>query len=352
MPSFTTAELAARVDARLEGDPDRRLDGVAPLGEAGPTHLAFYTPGGSREGLSTTRAGGLLVGDDVEIVLDGTTLLHVDDPRLAFAELVSLFHDEPAPDPGVHPTAVLGRGVRLGDGVGIGPYVVIEAGAIVGSGSRLGASSFVGEGARLGDDCRIGRSVSILRGAALGDRVVVQDGTRIATDGFGYAPTRKGARKIPQVGGCVIGDDVEIGANCTIDRGALGDTRIGARSKLDNLVHVGHNVDVGEDCMIVAQVGIAGSTTIEAGAALAGQAGIAGHLTVGAGARIAAQAGVIGDVPAGATYGGYPARPHKSWLRASAATLRLPAVLRRLAALERAVGVESDGRHDEGEEDR
>ncbi|HKK07612.1 MAG TPA: UDP-3-O-(3-hydroxymyristoyl)glucosamine N-acyltransferase, partial [Gemmatimonadota bacterium] len=164
--------------------------------------------------------------------------------------------------------------------------------------------------------------------------VRVHAGARLGTDGYGYGREDERAVKIPQVGLCVIGDDVEIGANSTVDRGALGDTVIGAGTKLDNLVHVGHNVRIGRHCMIVAQVGVAGSTEIGDGVQMAGQAGIAGHLTIGDGARIAAQAGVIGDVPAGETYSGYPARPHSEAMRASAALFRLPELVRRFRRLE------------------
>ncbi len=173
--------------------------------------------------------------------------------------------------------------------------------------------------------------------------MILHPGARVGTDGFGYALGPSGAEKVPQVGGCIIGDDVEVGANSTIDRGSLGHTVVGDRTKIDNLVHIGHNVEVGSDCMIVAQVGIAGSVKIGDGAALAGQVGVAGHLEIGAGAKIGAQAGVIGDVPAGATYSGYPARPHREALRASAALFRLPRILQKLLALERQLHSAADG---------
>lgn len=335
MLTFTVSELAERVGARVEGDPSRRVTGVAPLATAGPEDLAFFVRRAHRARLAETKAGALLASETLEVELAGTTLLRVEDPELAFAQLLPVFFPEPASVPGVHPTAVLGRGVRLGADVSIGAHSVVEPDARIGARTVLGASSLIGRGALIGEDCRLGHGTSILRDVELGDRVIVHVGSRIGTDGFGYAAGPEGARKIPQVGGCSIGDDVEIGANCTVDRGALGDTTIGPRTKLDNLVHIGHNVEIGPDCMIVAQVGVAGSVTIEQGAALAGQAGIAGHLTIGAGAQIAAQSGVIGDVPAGATFGGYPARSHRLWMRASATMLKLPALVRRLSDVER-----------------
>lgn len=324
---------------------------MAPLDRAGPQHLAFFARGALRSQVESTQAGAVLVPTAFDLELPGTSLLRVEDPQLAFARALQLFHPDPVVAAGIHPTAIVGPRVQLGDSVTLGAYVVIEDGARIGRGSRIGPSTFVGRGARIGADCRIATGVSILHEVELGDRVAVQPGARIGTEGFGYAATDQGAEKIPQVGGCRLGDDVEVGANCTIDRGALGDTSVGARSKLDNLVHIAHNVTIGEDCMIVAQVGIAGSVALGDGVQLAGQVGIAGHLTIGAGARIAAQSGVMRDVPAGSTQGGYPAQPQTRWMRMNAAAMRLPGVLRRLAALERASGIavdDSSARPEEG----
>lgn len=349
MPSFTAGELAERVGARLEGDPGRRIEGVAPVASARPSDLTFLVDSGDRRnGLGTP--GAVLLEEDVSPGIEDATLLRVASPQLAFAELLPLFHPEGRPPEGVHPSAVVAADAVLGDEVSVGPLAVIEGGVHIGDGTTIGALAYVARGATIGSECRVADTVSVLGGARLGDRVRVHSGTRIGTDGYGFAPSSEGARRIPQVGACVIGDDVEIGANCTIDRGALADTTIGARTKIDNLVHIAHNVTVGEDCMIVAQVGIAGSSRVARGAQLGGQAGISGHLTVGAGARIGAQAGVISDVPAGAMYSGYPARPHQTSLRGSAALLKLPAALRRLGRLERHLGLSGDEAEDGGKE--
>jgi UDP-3-O-[3-hydroxymyristoyl] glucosamine N-acyltransferase len=218
--------------------------------------------------------------------------------------------------------------------VWIGPYVTIGEHCTIGDRTQIGAHTHIDSDVRIGQDCRVGPGCTILHDTVVGDRVRLYTGVRLGVDGFGYTPGAEGLTRIPQVGRCLIGDDVEIGANSTVDRGALGDTVIGRGTKVDNLVHVAHNVKIGEHCIIVAQVGIAGSTSIEDRAQLGGQVGIAGHLTVGAGSRIAAQAGVIGDVPAGGVYSGYPARPHRQALRATAGAFRLPEILRRLARLE------------------
>ena len=197
----------------------------------------------------------------------------------------------------------------------------------------IGAHSVVGEMATIGDGARLWPGVTIYPRASIGSRVIIHAGARIGSDGFGYVFRDGAHNKIPHVGRCVIGDDVEIGANTTIDRGSIDDTVIGRGTKIDNLVHIGHNVRIGEKCLIMAQVGVAGSVTIGDGAILAGQAGISGHLSIGAGARVAAQAGVFGDIPAGETWSGYPARPHRESLRASAALFKLAGMMRRLEKL-------------------
>ena len=315
---------------------------------AGEGDLTFVVDERYARILAETSPGAALVPEALDLPAVDTALIRVPNPQAAFGRLVRLFHPEPEPRTGIAPTAVVEPGARLGEDVALGPYAVVESGAEVGAETRIGSHSVVGGGARLGEGCVIESSCSILGPVRMGDRVRVLSGARLGTEGFGYAEEREEAVHIPQVGHVRIGDDVEIGANVTVDRGALADTVIGARTKIDNLVHVGHNVRIGEDCMIVAQVGIAGSSEIGRGVQLAGQAGIAGHLSIGDGARVAAQAGVIGDVPAGATYSGYPARPHAEAMRASAALFRLPDTLRRLRELEARLE-DADGRGDGGQ---
>jgi UDP-3-O-[3-hydroxymyristoyl] glucosamine N-acyltransferase len=343
MPPYTVAELAERVAGSVEGDAERTLTGVAPIAEAGPAHLSFIQSDQYRRLLDAARPGAVLAPPGMEITRPDVTVIRVPDPQVAFGRLVELFKPPPPPPVGIAESASIGRGARLGADVTIGPYAQIRDGARIGDGCHIGAYTVVGESARIGRGCRIAHGCSVLHDVQLGDRVVLHPGVRVGTDGFGYAEGPSGAEKVPQVGGCVIGDDVEIGANSTIDRGSLGDTVVGDRTKIDNLVHIGHNVEVGSDCMIVAQVGIAGSVKIGDGAALAGQVGVAGHLEIGPGARIGAQAGVIGDVPPGAVYSGYPARPHREALRASAALFRLPRLVQKLQALERAMNARANG---------
>ena len=312
---------------------------MAPVEEAAEEDLTFVVDEHYARVLRESEAGAALVPRELELPELATTLIRVPNPQAAFGRLVRLFRPEPEPREGIAPTAVVETGARLGEDVALGPYAVVESGAEVGRATRIGSHTVVGQGARIGEACVIESSCSILGPVRMGDRVRVLSGSRLGTEGFGYAEETEGAVHIPQVGFTRIADDVEIGANVTVDRGALGDTVIGARTKIDNLVHVGHNVRVGRGCMIVAQVGLAGSARVGDGVEIGGQAGISGHLEIGAGARIAAQAGVIGDVPAGEEYSGYPARPHRQALRASAAQLRLPELLETVRRLRERIEV-------------
>jgi UDP-3-O-[3-hydroxymyristoyl] glucosamine N-acyltransferase len=258
----------------------------------------------------------------------------------ALAAILPLLYEEPVRPVGVDETASVAPDVQLGADVYVGPYAVIASGAEIGDRAHVGPHCVLGAGVRLGEAATLHAHVTLYRGVEIGPRSIVHAGCRIGVDGFGYAPGEDGLRKVPQVGGCRIGADVEIGANTTIDRGSIGVTEIGDGVKIDNLVHIAHNVTVGPHSVIVAQVGIAGSSVIGRGVTLAGQAGIPGHVEIGDGATIAAQAGVFGDVPAGATYGGYPARAHKESLRSQAALGRVPDLVKRVRELERRLGGE------------
>jgi UDP-3-O-[3-hydroxymyristoyl] glucosamine N-acyltransferase len=254
----------------------------------------------------------------------------VPEPHEALLRVLPALYAEPNVEPGVHPTAVLGRGVRLGERTSVGQYAVLESEVTIGDGVAIGPHCHVGRGVEIGSGSELLHGVTLYPGARIGRRVRLHAGVRIASDGFGYVYRDGVHEKIPHVGRAIVEDDVEIGANSTIDRGSIDDTVIGAGTRIDNLVHVAHNVRIGRLCLIMAQVGIAGSARIEDGCVVAGQVGVSGHHTIGAGARIAAQAGVFGDVPPGETWSGYPARPHQEALRAQAALFKLPGLLRRI----------------------
>ena len=320
------------------GDAQTLIRGVAPLDSAGPGELAFVANARYLPYLQGTRAGAVLLPRSLAEKAPGhLTTVVVEDAHVAlYRVLPALYPAAPEPE-GVHPTAVIDATAELGAGVSVGPYAVVGAGCTVGERTRIGPHVVVGTGSRLGSDCLLHPHVSIYPGVVLGDRCVVHSGARLGREGFGFVWADGGHRKVPQVGGCVLGDDVEVGGNATIDRGSIGDTVVGSGTKLDCQVHLGHNVRVGQHVMMAAQVGVAGSTVIGDGVVAGGQAGIGGHLAIGARARIGAQAGVTGDVPAGETYSGYPARPHPEAMRALGALFRLPDLLRRVRELEKSV---------------
>ena len=334
-PRLLTAEAIAQlVGGELRGDGDVRLSAVAPLDRAGATDLTFLATARYAPLFSRTRAGAALMSPELaEEQGDVPARIIVARPHEAMLRVLPELYVSPRRLPGVHASAVIGRGTRLGTEVSIGAHAVIGPNVVIGDRVTIDAGCVIGEGADIGDDSQFFPSVTLYSRARVGRRVIVHSGARIGSDGFGYVFHDGAHQKIPHVGRCVIGDDVEIGANTTIDRGSIDDTVIGPGTKIDNLVHIGHNVRIGALCLIMAQVGIAGSTYVEDGAILAGQVGLAGHLTVGKGARLGAQAGVFGDVPAGETWSGYPARPHKEALRAHAALFRLSGLMKTLERL-------------------
>jgi UDP-3-O-[3-hydroxymyristoyl] glucosamine N-acyltransferase len=330
------SQIAQLVSAELVGGADPELTGVAPLDRAGPDDLTFLAHPRYLGYVASSGAAVILVARSLrDRIAADRPLLVVDDVHRALARILpELYPPDPTPS-GIHPTAIVGRGVDIGDGVSVGAYVVLGDGARLGPGAVIGPHCVLGVGVDVGAAARLHAHVTLYSGVRVGDRSVLHSGVRIGVDGFGYAFENGAHRKVPQVGRCVIGNDVEIGANTTIDRGSVGSTEIGDGVKIDNLVHIAHNVRIGDHCVIVAQVGVAGSTTIGRFVTLAGQAGIPGHISIGDGATIAAQAGVFGDVPAGATYSGYPARPHRESLRAQAGLARLSGLVKRVAELER-----------------
>jgi UDP-3-O-[3-hydroxymyristoyl] glucosamine N-acyltransferase len=331
---LTAGAIAEVVGGKLVGDGSVVVTGVAPLDRASPSDLSFLGAAKYASLFASSRAGVVLVLPQLAEA-PGTTPARVivDRPQEALLTLLPRFHRVAAPVPGVHPTAVLGTSARVGAGVSIGPYAVIGDGVEIGNGTVIGPHCVLGAGVRLGEQCQLVASVTVYSGSRIGNRVTLHAGVRIGSDGFGYVQRDGQHVKIPHVGRCLIEDDVEVGANTTIDRGSIDDTVIGAGTKIDNLVQIGHNVRIGKGCLIMGQAGIAGSVRVEDGCMILGQVGIAGHHTIGKGARVAAQAGVFGDIPAGETWSGYPARPHKEALRAQAALFKLPSLLRRIERL-------------------
>jgi UDP-3-O-[3-hydroxymyristoyl] glucosamine N-acyltransferase len=339
---YTLGHLAAAIGATLEGDAGQTVRGVAPLETAGPDDVSFLTGGRYRRQADESRAGAIVAGPDVEGL--ACAVLRVASPETALITLLRLFHPEPDVPPGIHSLAFVAEGATVDASASVGPFAVIEAGARIGARTRVGALTFVGAGAIVGEDSTLHPGVTVWGRVRIGRRVIVHPGAVLGADGFGYMFDGAGHRKIPQVGGVEIEDDVEIGANTTVDRGTMGDTVIGHGSKLDNLVQVGHNCRVGADVILVAQVGISGSCRIGPRAMLGGQVGLADHGTVGEGAMVAAQSGIPSDVPAGGLWGGSPVRPMSEMRRIWAAEGMLPDLVRKVRALEKRVRELEEGR--------
>lgn len=340
--ALTAGAVAREVGGELRGNPDHVVSSIAPLDRAGPEDVAFLALARYTGLAATTRAGVLLVSTELaDVPSTASARIVVERPHEAVLGLLPRFYRTPATAPGVHPSAVVGAGAVLGRGVSIGANVVLGDGVTLDDDVVIEANVTVGAGVTIGAGSRIFANASLYPGVQLGQRVFIHGGVRLGSDGFGYVFREGTHQKIPHVGRCIIGDDVEIGANTTVDRGSIDDTVIGAGTKIDNLVQIGHNVRIGRLCLIMSQVGISGSADIEDGVIIAGQAGLAGHIVVGAGARIGGQSGVFGDVPAGQTWSGYPARPHRDSLRAQAAVHKLPSLLRRL---ERLLGPDAEER--------
>ncbi len=309
---------AARASVQGTSGP---LTGVAPLQTAGPHQVSFLDNRKYIDMLAGTKAGAVIVHPDfVARVPEGTAALVTPEPYPAWARVAALFHPKPPVVPGVHPSAVIDPSASVDPTAEVGPLAVVSAGVTIGARSIIGSGTVLAPNVRVGADCRIGALVSLTH-TLVGDRVTILPGARLGQEGFGFATTPTGFLTVPQLGRVIVGDDVEIGANTTIDRGSAQDTVIGAGTRIDNLVQIGHNVHTGRCCVIVGMAGVSGSTVLEDFVVVAAQAGVAGHLRIGAKARIGAQAGVMADVPAGSDVIGSPAEPVRDFFRA-VATLR------------------------------
>lgn len=342
MTARTLRELAELCRADLVGDGTKTVVGAARLDEARPDQISFLSQPRYRAHLDSTCAAAVIVGRGIASARHDLTLLVCDDPETAFNEVALAFASRiPLPPPGAHATAVLDPTAVLGEGASLGPFCVLGPGARIGAAAILHERVSVGAEVRIGARCVLHPGVVLYPRTVLGDDCVVHAGTVIGSDGFGFRHQGEGWVKTPQVGNVLIGDRVEIGANCAIDCGRFGPTKIGTGTKIDNQVHVAHNVEIGADCLLIAQSGIAGSTRLGQGVIVAGQAGIAGHLEIGPGARIGGGAGVIHDVPPGTDWFGYPARPRSLAMRIAKEEGRLPELRQRIQELERRLGVDA-----------
>jgi len=327
-------EIAERLGCRLDGDGEIEIARLAGIEEARAGDLTFFANPQYAAELRATQASAVILGERAEAA--PCAMLRAPNPYFAFARAMELFAPASARPRGVHRTADVAATATIDPTASIGAFVSVGEGARIGARTVLYPQVTLGDGAIVGDDCVVHARVSIRERVAIGHRVVIQDGAVIGSDGFGFAQRPDGTHhKIPQVGGVVVEDDVEIGANTTIDRPAVGETRLGAGSKIDNLVQIAHGVRIGRDVLLAAQVGIAGSSTLEDRVTLAGQVGVAGHLTIGNGVIATAQTGIPNSIDAGAFVSGYPAIDNRDWLKSSAVFRRLPELRKAVADLQK-----------------
>jgi len=332
------SDLAARLDCVLEGDGEIEILGVAGIQDAGAGDVTFIANTKYEKLLPTTRASAVILKRGAALTLPagrGCAVLRADDPYLAFARAVRLFAPDWRPAVGVHAQSAIAADAQLGRDVSVGAFVAIEAGASIGDRTVVFPNVTVGRGARVGSDCVIHSNVSIRERVTIGDRVILQNGVVIGGDGYGFVRRGDGTHeKIPQTAAVVIEDDVELGANTTVDRPAVGETRIKAGTKIDNLVQIAHGVTVGRNVLMAAQVGVAGSTEIGDEVVLGGQVGVPGHLTIGRGAIAVAQTGVTNSIAPGVMVGGYPSLEVHEWRRTQVLVRRLPELKKRIEQLE------------------
>lgn len=339
---LTLQALAQKLKAQVEGDANTPITGVSSIEFAQEGDVVFAESPRYLRLAERCPAAAVIVWQDAPSI--AKPLLRVESPRLAFLKVLKLFAPAPHHPEGIDLNAVISPDAEIEEDVAIGAGCVIEAGARIGRGSVLYPLCYIGRGVQIGEQCVLYPSVTLMHGVKLGNRVIVHAGSVIGADGFGYVTVDGVHRKVPHIGTVEIGDDVEIGANVCIDRAKTGVTRIGSGTKIDNLVHIGHNVQIGENCLLVAQVGIAGSAQLGQYVVLAGQVGVADHVSIGDGAIVAAQSGVAGNLPGGQRYFGSPAREHGKQLRLMAYASRLPELFERVKELERKLGSSEEKR--------
>jgi UDP-3-O-[3-hydroxymyristoyl] glucosamine N-acyltransferase len=332
-PGRTLADLAEEVGAELHGDGSVLIERAASIEHAGQADISFVSNPHYAKFIATTKASALVL--DKSTLCDRIPTLRHANPYLTFARILDLLYvDEEIVTPGVHATAVVEISADIHPSCAVGPLSHIRPGVRIGSGTRLVSSVFLGDNVTVGRDCLLYPGVKIMAGCQIGDRCILHAGAVVGSDGFGFAPSDTGIKKIKQVGWVEIGDDVELGANTTVDRGALGPTTIKSGTKIDNLVQIAHNVEIGHHCLLVSQVGVSGSTKLGNGVILAGQVGVVGHIELGDGVQVGAQSGVANKVAAGQTVLGSPARDLHDAKRIYAAIGQLPELVKRVRKLE------------------
>ncbi len=339
-------EIADLIGAEISGDPDVEITGASGIMAAGRGDITFVSEKKYTRHIEGSSASAIILRKELKGLAPNTLI--VDNPEYSYAKVAEILYVKPLQAMGVSDKASIGTGTSFGNDVTVYPLAYIGENVSIGSRSSVFPGAYIAEGVKVGDDCVIHPNVSIYSDVKIGSRVTIHSGSVIGSDGFGFIKEKGKHHKIPQVGGVIIENDVEIGANVTIDRAAMNKTytTIGSGTKIDNLVQVAHNVKIGNNCLIIAHVGISGSTEIGDDVILAGQVGVTNHIKVGRGAIIGAQSGVTRDIPDGQVYTGSPAIPHRTWLRAQNIITKLPEYIKRLTAIERIINKE--GPSDDG----
>jgi UDP-3-O-[3-hydroxymyristoyl] glucosamine N-acyltransferase len=326
------SEIADLINGVLLGDGDIEITGVTNLEDAGAADISFAVPPHLEKAVRSNAAAIIIPMNTTEF---SKPAIMVENPRAAFTELLKVYAPKVMIEPGIHGTAVIGKDVTLGENVAIMAYVVIDDHAKIGNNTIIYPHTYVGREVTIGSDCILYPNVTVRENCHIGSRSILHSGAVIGSDGFGFITVSGRHQKVPQVGNVLIEDDVEVGANVTIDRSTTGSTIVGKGTKIGNLVHLAHNVVVGENCLFITQAGIAGSTKIGNNVTFAGQTGCAGHITIGDNCVFAARSAPIGNVPAGSFYAGFPARPHKEWLRGEASSNKVPDLIKKVKDLEK-----------------
>ena len=336
---FTISQIAKTVKGTIDGNPDITILGVCDLKNSCNDHLSYIGSSKYEKFFHQSTANAILVGNDFSIDRKDKTLIRVSNPAISFIEVIQLFHPQDKPKEEIHSSAVVSSSAVIGKNIYIAPYAVIEENVAIGDGVQVGAGSFIGKNTTIQSGTVIHPNVSIYHDVIIGKQCIIDSGSVIGTDGFGLVKDKNTYHKIPHIGRVILKDSVWVGPNCCIDRGTLSDTVIGKGTKMDNLIHIAHNVQIGENCAIAGQVGVAGSSTLEDNVALAGQVGIIGHLKIGEGSIVAAKSAVFQSIDPGSFVSGVPARHHKDRIRQDVIINQLPDILNRLRKLEKTLPI-------------
>ena len=332
---FSISEIANTVNGTIEGDPQLKIKGVCDLQNSQSGYISYISSGKYKNYLEATKATAILINNDLKINQKKKTIIRVKNSALSFIDIIHMFHPIKKSFSGIHPSAVIDKNTKIGKNVEIGPHCVIENAVKIGDSVRIRAGTFIGEESTIGSNSSIASNVNLYHGIKIGKNCIIDSGTTIGSDGYGLISDNNIHHKIPHIGSVIVGDNVWIGSNCSIDRGTLNNTIIGAGSKLDNLIHIAHNVTIGQNCLMAAQVGIAGSTTIGDNVTIAGQVGIIGHLIIGQNSIIASKSAVFHSLEDDSFVSGIPAKEHKSRLKQDVIINQLPDILNRLRRLEK-----------------